>query len=59
MFSVFIHTCTQKLNVDDVQAYSLLLKQEKTAVFCNYSFTAVMVQEFELDNDKCSFKLKV
>ena len=41
-----------------MEAYTLLLKQDKVAVFFNYSLTAVMMQDFEF-GDECPIKLKV
>ena len=37
----------RKLFTYSIQCYCLLLKQEKAAVFCNYTFTAVAMQDFD------------
>ena len=45
------------MKVDTLESYCLLLQQEKAAVFCNYVFTAVAMQDFNVE--KLSLKVRM
>jgi len=40
------------LDLDKLTVYCLLLKEEKAYEFCNYSYTAIALQEFNENSEE-------